>query len=222
MLRPRIRRLLRFRRLPAEAQAPVFHGSRTYWQERYATGGNSGVGSYATLAAFKADTLNAFVDRHGIASVLEFGCGDGNQLRSAQYPSYIGLDVAASAVDQCIEMFADDETKSFFLYDPVRFVDRTHTFTSDLSLSLDVIFHLVEDDVFDRYMTLLFDSAGRFVCVYSSNDELPDAWPHVRHRRFMDWVETRRPDWLLVETVENPYKDLETGAVSDFYFFAPR
>jgi hypothetical protein len=39
----------------------------------------------------------------------------------------------------------------------------------DLELSLDVIYHLVEDEVFDAYMRSLFAHAGRFVVIYSSN-----------------------------------------------------
>ena len=38
-----------------------FPGSAQYWDERYATGGTSGSGSYNRLAAFKAEILNEFV-----------------------------------------------------------------------------------------------------------------------------------------------------------------
>ncbi|MCW2586899.1 MAG: glycosyl transferase group 1 [Frankiales bacterium] len=199
---------------------PPFVGSASYWERRYATGGDSGVGSYDQLAQFKATTLNRFVADHGVASVVELGCGDGNQLALAEYPSYIGLDVAPSAVDRCIAAFRDDPSKSFFRYDPDRFVDRQGTFRCDLALSLDVVFHLVEDAVFERYMHTLFDCGGRFVCVYSSNDEVPDIGHHVRHRHFTPWVEQHRPDWVLVERVPNPHRGRLEGAVSDFWFYA--
>ena len=35
------------------------------------------------LAAFKADFLNGFVIEKNVESVLELGCGDGNQLASS-------------------------------------------------------------------------------------------------------------------------------------------
>ena len=53
-----------------------FSGSLSYWEERYSTGGNSGVGSYGKFAEFKATTLNEFVAKHNLRSVIEFGCGD--------------------------------------------------------------------------------------------------------------------------------------------------
>ncbi|GAJ08100.1 unnamed protein product, partial [marine sediment metagenome] len=58
----------------------VFSGSREYWESRYAGGGTSGAGSYGKPAEFKAQVLNSFVKDNGISSVIEFGCGDGNQL----------------------------------------------------------------------------------------------------------------------------------------------
>ena len=86
-------------------------------------------------------------------------------------------------------------------------------------MSLDVIYHLVEDDVFDRHMSLLFELARKYVCIYSSNEEIADEWPHVRHRAFSDWVAENRPGWQLMDTVKNPLKDVHTGAVADFYFY---
>lgn len=212
-----MRRVLR---RPTPPASESFPGSPRYWERRYADGGTSGVGSYGVLARFKADTLNDFVARRGVRTVTELGCGDGHQLSLAEYPAYRGLDVSASAIDRCVSLFGDDPTKSFYLYDQLRFHDRAGLFRSDLALSLDVVFHLVEDDVFERYMTVLFDCGERFVGVYSSNSTDQDPGDHVRHRRFTDWVERARPAWELVETVPNPHRGVEVGAVSDFWFYA--
>lgn len=95
-----------------------FDDTRSYWERRYAAGGTSGSGSYGRLAQFKAEILNAFVSENDVRTVLEFGCGDGHQLGLARYPSYTGLDVSATAVQLCKERFADDPTKSFFVYTP--------------------------------------------------------------------------------------------------------
>ena len=57
-----------------------FAGSVAYWEQRYREGGCSGAGSYGKFGRFKAQVLNQFVVEHGIRTVMEFGCGDGNQL----------------------------------------------------------------------------------------------------------------------------------------------
>src|SRR5690348_11631317 len=58
-----------------------FAGSSIYWEQRYLAGGTSGAGSFGRLAQFKAETINAFASRANIQTVIEFGCGDGRQLR---------------------------------------------------------------------------------------------------------------------------------------------
>lgn len=198
--------------------ATSFAGSHDYWEARYAAGDNSGVGSYGKFADFKAEFLNGFVDEQRIASVIEFGCGDGNQLSLARYPTYLGVDVSASAVAACRTRFSADPSRRFALVDD--YVGET----TELALSLDVLYHLVEDDVFERYMARLFDAATRFVIIYSSNsDAVADASsPHVRHRVFTRWVEVHRPQWRLTRHVPNRYPyagDYRTGSFADFYVF---
>ncbi|MBF0231573.1 MAG: class I SAM-dependent methyltransferase [Desulfamplus sp.] len=142
-----------------------FQGSESYWKSRYEAGGNSGNGSYNKLAGFKAEILNTFVSENGITSIIEYGCGDGNQLSLAQYPKYTGFDVSQKAIDMCLKRFSKDETKTFKLM-------CTYAGESaELTLSLDVIYHLIEDSVFAGYMNRLFDSSNKFVAIYSSDTD---------------------------------------------------
>ncbi len=76
-------------------------GCAKYWNGRYKAGGNSGIGSYGRLAEFKAEIINNFVADYEIHTVIEWGCGDGNQLSLAQYPQYIGFDVSLKSVKMC-------------------------------------------------------------------------------------------------------------------------
>jgi SAM-dependent methyltransferase len=199
-----------------------FQSSSSYWEKRYSQGGNSGSGSFGRLAEFKAETLNDYVAGNGIQSVLEFGCGDGAQLALARYPRYVGIDVVEESISACRRRFAGDATKSFFLAgemppDLGRF---------DLVLSLDVIYHLVEDEVFDPYMRSLFAHAGRFVAVYSSNKVEPSDAPHVRHRVFTQWIQVHEPRWRKTGYLPNkhPYDPARSAETSfaDFYFFEQR
>jgi hypothetical protein len=195
--------------------------SSNYWDQRYKTGGNSGPGSYNRLAEFKANFLNEFVDKNQITSVIEFGSGDGSQLKLARYPKYIGADVSSTAVDMCRSIFAGDPSKTFFQSDALK-----PGTAAELSLSLDVIYHLVEDWVFEAYMGQLFASASRFVIVYSSNMSAPRPATHVKHREFTKWVNQNQPAWLLQSTVPNLYPfdpaDPVNTSFADFYIFERR
>lgn len=195
-----------------------FHGSADYWKSRYRSGKDSGVGSYAKFAEFKAEVLNDFVKKNTVKSIIEYGCGDGNQLRLAEYPSYIGFDVSQDAIDICRNIFSEDNTKNFELMK--NYIGET----ADLCLSLDVIYHLIEDDVFVDYMNRLFDSSTKFVIIYSSNTDkqaiLQKA--HVRHRKFTTWVEQQKNEWQLIRHMPNRYpysgNDLK-GSFADFFIF---
>jgi len=196
-------------------------GSAHYWEERYKRGGTSGLGSYGQLAEFKASFLNEFVRAQQVESILEFGCGDGNQLALAEYPRYVGLDVSSHAIDRCVQLFREDESKSFFVYNSLNFVDRRRLFHADLALSLDVLYHLTEDEVFEAYLAQLFASGDRFVIVYSSNHDAPSSTRHVRHRKFTDRVPEDR--WALVDVLKNPFQAVSEqpaeDSLADFYVF---
>jgi len=214
---PKVARLLK-KLVGAQVKPRAFAGSAAYWEERYRKGGNSGAGSYAHFAEFKAEVLNAFVAEKSVASVIEFGCGDGNQLSLAKYPRYLGVDVSAAAVAKCRAMFTGDKTKTF-----ATTADYAGQ-TADLALSLDVVYHLVEDDVFAAYMRTLFAAGERFVIVYASDyDGAPgETSSHVRHRKFTTWIAANEPKWELARHVPNrhPRKAGEKdGTPADFFIY---
>ncbi len=192
-----------------------FPGSSNYWEERYRAGGTSGVGSYGKLAEFKADFLNDFVKKKKIKSVIEFGCGDSNQITLFKFSRYFGLDVSKTAVEQCIEKFSKDTNKSFMIYSPFHFKDSADFLKADLTLSLDVIYHLVEDKVFDKYMQDLFNSAEKYVIIYSNKQSSSQKY-HVRSRNFTHWISKNAPSWKFVKKVKNPHSSLSWA---DFYIY---
>jgi SAM-dependent methyltransferase len=181
--------------------------------------GNSGSGSYGRLAMFKAEFLNEFISKRGVATILELGCGDGAQLELANYPGYVGVDVSQTAIDVCRGRFSDVLEYRFFYSDERNAYRNAY----DLSLSLDAIYHLVEDEVFESYMNDLFGFSRRFVIIYSSDNERAYAGSHVRHRRFGQYVAARFPQWKLIERVPNKYPfdplDEDNTSFCDFFVY---
>ncbi len=173
-----------------------------YWRKRYRRGGISGDGSRGVLATYKAETLNRIIAEERIGSVMDFGCGDGVQIAMLDVPRLTGLDVSPDALEQCRAACADKAGWSFFRVDNrEKWAGRRH----DMALSLDVIYHLVEDEGFAAYMTDLFDHASMLVVIYSSDAAIPVPAKHVRHRPVSEWVERHRPDWCLRARLPNPH-----------------
>jgi hypothetical protein len=195
-----------------------FPGSEQYWEERYAKGGDSGVGSSNKFARFKADILNTFVQENKIKTVIEYGCGDGNQLKLAQYPHYIGFDVSPSAITSCKETFKWNKKWMFKL------MNEYNSERAELTLSLDIIYHLVEDQIFHSHMERLFFSSDRYVIIYSSNREKKImAHPaHIKHREFTKWIDRHLTGWKLIKHIPNKYPfdgNEENGSFSDFFIY---
>lgn len=175
-----------------------FPGSEDYWIQRYNSGGNSGAGSYNKLAEFKAEIINDFIRDNNVEIIIEYGCGDGNQLKLAEYPSYIGFDVAPKAIELCQDIFLHDKSKSF------RLMTEYKAETAQLTLSLDVIYHLIEDDVYYSYMERLFNSSERFVIIYSSDYDEEQRY-YLKRRQFTKWVNKNEPHWKLIHHITNRY-----------------
>jgi hypothetical protein len=201
-------------------EIPTFSGSAKYWEDRYQGGGNSGAGSYNNLAEFKAEVINEFVKENNIETVIEFGCGDGNQLKYFEFKSYIGFDVSNTAISICKKLYKSDSSKQFKL------LELFNGEKAELTLSLDVIFHLVEDEVYLDHMKKLFSSSEKYVIVYSSNYNEPEnnrIAQHVKHRKFTDWIEENAPDFKLLKFIPNKYQFDGDGlrtSFSDFYIFS--
>ncbi|MFB9236890.1 hypothetical protein ACFFWC_15230 [Plantactinospora siamensis] len=214
---------------PAARQASIslqrrrFPGSAQYWQRHYAAGGTSGNGSAGRLAEFKAEILNDLVQRNRIRSVVEFGCGDGQQLALASYPRYLGLDVAPAILDGTMARFSADPTKSFLRYDPHRFVDPAGFVTAELALSLDVIYHLVEDDTYALHLRHVFGAASRMVVLFTSDADTltlrERTAPHVRHRSVVADIRARLPHWTLVDRIPNRFPYQGSGTETSFADF---
>ena len=189
--------------------------SANYWEMRYKNGGTSGAGSYGDLSKFKAETVNALVKKHDVESMIDHGCGDGNQAGMLEVEKYIGLDVSPQAVSTCKSKHPN---KPFYTYPEL-----PEYVKGDCGLSLDVVFHLVEDEVYNTYLKRLFDSATKLVVIYGPDIEMKSTSPHVKYRKFTEWVEENAKDWTLDEVIEQKYtyseQDPDNTSLCDFYVY---
>lgn len=189
--------------------------SKKYWEDRYLKGGNSGNGSYGVLAQFKADVLNKFISENNIQNVVELGCGDGNQLSLLKVKNYLGLDVSKKIIETCTKKFPQHDfeySETFKLGEDQKF---------DLALSLDVIFHLVEDKVYEEYMEKLIGLNAEYLIIYSCNFKNDGTFgAHVNPRIFTEH-KLLQEKYTQTTIIKNKYPstDHKKGSFSDFYIF---
>lgn len=193
--------------------------SKKYWEERYLNGGNSGQGSYGNLRDFKSKIINNLIQKYKLKSSIELGCGDGNQLSDFNFKKYIGLDVSETIIKKCENLYEDKKNISFFNYN-----DYTTDDKFDCSLSLDVLYHLIEDDVYEEYLDKLFSFSNKMVIIYSFSKRAENVRfnNHVKYRNVDEVVKKYSHNWNLIEHIVNDYPSYSAdgeGSLSDFYIF---
>ena len=159
-----------------------------YWERRYKHNGNSGAGSYGEECIFKSLFINKWIDNLEIASVSEIGCGDGNQCGSISVRRYYGYDISKTSIDICKKKYKNDKGKRFSLIDYDCYDD---VVSSDMALSLDVLFHILEKDSFRHYMKELFSNKFKYVIIHTmkSDRKIRNVRaPHVKYNDISEWL----------------------------------
>jgi SAM-dependent methyltransferase len=155
---------------------------KLYWDKHYLTGGDSGAGSFGAFSSWKADIVNQVISTYQINTVLEFGCGDGNQLLKFQIPEYRGLDVSSSAVATCKEIFKNDKSKSFSVIRPNSNLDVS---SAQLVMSLEVLMHITLEEDYLWTLEKIFESSEEFVLIQAPLFEYK-LFPKHSHEKYRD------------------------------------
>jgi 2-polyprenyl-3-methyl-5-hydroxy-6-metoxy-1,4-benzoquinol methylase len=190
----------------------VTFDSDEYWEARYKNHGSSGDGSYGNKAEFKGKIITDFINQRQIETIIDYGVGDGNQLKyiNTTNKHYIGLDVSSTAVNLCREKFKDDSSKIFQTIADFNFSKK-----ADLAISLDVIFHLVDDSIYASYMEHLFEMSQKYVIIHSVDNDYNEA-QHVKFRKFTPYIEQNFNQWKLIDLIPN---GLWTGLPGQMAFY---
>lgn len=170
-----------------------------YWDSRYLKGGDSGAGSRGDTGRDKALFVNDVIQRHGISSVIDWGCGDGQVLTHMTHAiGYLGIDVSQVVLDR---VRGEHPSRLFCLPEEAEGV------TADLALSMDVLFHFPDDADYFAYLQNLFRSADHMVLIYATDYDGGQTARHVRRRNFTPDITRRYPAWRLVEKAPGVTED---------------
>ena len=147
------------------------------------------------------------IDEFQVNSIIDFGCGDGNQAsRLPQDVPYLGLDVSPTIIKKNQKAFKLDNMKSFLTFDSMYMKNAGMFLNADMVISLDVLYHLVEDEIYSNYLSTLFEMARRYVVIYAPDDpDIEAKAPHVKIRAFTPYVEANFDSFKLVRKIENKH-----------------
>src|SRR5258706_10233596 len=109
---------------------------KKFWNERYASGGNSGYGSSGTQAELKLDKIKENIKQ--VEAITDIGCGDfafGKRLLEIfSHVDYHGFDISDFIVKENKKAYPE---YSFHTLESMEFY-----WPGDLLLCIDVLFHV--------------------------------------------------------------------------------
>lgn len=189
--------------------------SSLYWENRYKNGGNSGVDSYNKLALYKANIINLVIKNNNedIKTIIDYGVGDGNQLSliDIENKKYVGLDVSEFIINKLSEIYKSDKNKEFSLCNSIDF----SKLKGELVISCNVLYHLIEEEIYTDYLNNLFNMSERFVIIYANNINKTET-EHVKFRKFTDYIRKNFKEWILIRHLPNPYNKTSPN---EFYIY---
>lgn len=156
----------------------------------------------------------------GLPTVLDLGVGDGRQALALSCTGVVsnvtGFDISWHIVHHlktqlnvtrhdCLER----GPLYVYWYDGFELPEMVKDQGYDVAISMQVVFHLLEDALYERYMDILFSFARHVVIIHApdSQTQLPAAaHEHMRYRIFSNWVAKLHPEWILHHKVSIPSK----------------
>lgn len=160
---------------------------RNFWNRQYTEGRGSGPGSKGEMLQYKIDFLNKFIDKHSIKTMTDFGCGDGKLMSKLKIEDdkYMGIDISEKAIDLC-KIF---RPKSHFKCCPFPELNTIGAFVRDISICIDVLFHIIDIEELKLALTQIFDLSERYVVLYTMNTPRDRDREHVKSRCISEIIE---------------------------------
>lgn len=168
---------------------------KAYWEKRYGNGGTSGWGSHNPQSVlFKSSYINELIKNYSIKTIVELGCGDGNQLEKfVGYDKYYGYDISTNILDNCRLQFIYHKNIEF-----VRDINELFVRKYDLVLSLDVVYHLVDDILFEKHINDLF-TLSNIITLFTTNIDETVPVKHIKNRCVTEYINKKNWDYTLID-----------------------
>lgn len=138
----------------------IIFEKNNYWDRRYKEGGTSGKGSIGRLKAWKWNTISRYINKP--ENVIDVGCGDLTMWDEMDWDlnSYIGLDISETIIKRNKQRQPD-----------FRFIctsaDVYHELQGEVVLCLDLLFHIMDDDIYEKTLKNLCQYSEKWIFIYT-------------------------------------------------------
>lgn len=193
------------------------------WEHLYKNGGNSGRGACNHYGIYKAEIINNFIRQHNLKNIIDFGCGDGNQTSLINIDNYTGIDISDYIIDKTKNKYINDISKQFFTYKELYNITPKPIY--DLSISLCVLYHLIDDNIYYNYLNDLYTFSNKYIIIYATDYNDPNIHnknngSSTFHRNFTRDIEKLYPNLELIQYIPQKYTINENKPnYTNFYIY---
>lgn len=130
-----------------------------YWETRYAKGDSSGEGSVGPNRAWKWAIIEKYVS--SLDDVVDIGCGDLRFWEGRDCHKYFGLDLSATVIQR------NRESRPKWRFEVGHAEYRIPNLRARIVLCLDMLFHIMDDEVFVNVLENLCRYSKEWIFTYT-------------------------------------------------------
>ena len=132
---------------------------KKYWDNWYKKGGTSGQGSEGELQIYKINYINNILNKFDCKNVFDFGCGDGTLAKGIK-SKYNGIDISNEAIEKCKKVCPQHQFNQGHF-------EEQNIKGYDCVMCIDVLYHIMEDGVFEKTLENIFNSEAKIIILYT-------------------------------------------------------
>ena len=171
----------------------------------------SGSGSRGSLAKFKIDYINNFIEENNIESMIDFGCGDLQVSSQFNVGNYLGIDIIEHKYPENIKAKKFKTIVS-------RFDNFSHGERVELCTCLDVLYHILSDEAeyLKNSIQNIINHSSRYIIIYAQDSHNRSYNNWTNHMNNSPWRQIIESHGLkLISEQEEP----KSGSTAKFFIY---
>lgn len=130
-----------------------------YWENIYASGGNSGAGSRGKLKDWKWSQITESIG--DTSNIVDIGCGDMKFIGGHEPINYVGIDISKTIIDVNKLVYPN---YIFYNINADQYIPQLR---APVVLCMDLLFHIIDDDIYYKILDNIIKYSSKYIVIYS-------------------------------------------------------
>lgn len=155
--------------------------NKKYWESRYSSGGESGLGSVDENRHWKWSVIEKYLNSYN--EIIDVGCGDITFWKGRNCDNYTGLDISSDI----IKKNQIQRPEWDFL---VSSAEKRLDIKADVVFCLDILFHIMDNQIYKETIVNLCNYSKKWIFIFTWEK---NPFEDKRYRAKAEWNITKNP-----------------------------